>query len=240
MAAKKIGYEGAGPLGVVFAALVSNNYWCQQGWEIDDNPVGTGFEIFWMIFEPILFGLTGTVVKLNELDPSIVSYGIAIISAGVILRILATVGIAFGDNLNMKEKLFVALSWMAKAIVQAALGPVFLKRLEENPDATEEEIRWAKTMSMICVLSIILTAPLGALLIAVTGTKLLTKTAPLQESHLRRGSGWTRRPSLYDLSIKDADEEDRIRNPELRIDKQTMANTSQNQGRPLPIYTVEE
>lgn len=76
---------------------------------------------------------------------------------------------------------------MAKAIVQAALGPVFLKRLEENPDATEEEIRWAKTMSMICVLSIILTAPLGALLIAVTGTKLLTKTAPLQESHLRRG-----------------------------------------------------
>lgn len=28
---EKIGYEGAGPLGVVFAALVSNNYWCQQG-----------------------------------------------------------------------------------------------------------------------------------------------------------------------------------------------------------------
>lgn len=129
---------------------------------------------------------------------------------------------------------------MAKAIVQAALGPVFLKRLEEEHHSTDEEKQWAKTMSMICVLSIILTAPLGALLIAVTGSRLLTKTAPLEESHLRRGSGWTRRPSLYDLSIKADDEEDRIKNPELRVDKQTTDNTNSNQGRPLPIYTVEE
>lgn len=28
---EKIGYEGAGPLGVVFAALVANHYWIQQG-----------------------------------------------------------------------------------------------------------------------------------------------------------------------------------------------------------------
>lgn len=28
---EKIGYEGAGPLGVIFAALVGNYYWCQQG-----------------------------------------------------------------------------------------------------------------------------------------------------------------------------------------------------------------
>lgn len=26
-----IGYDGAGPLGVVFAAIVSNYYWCRQG-----------------------------------------------------------------------------------------------------------------------------------------------------------------------------------------------------------------
>lgn len=28
---EEIGYEGAGPLGAVFAALVSNYYWLQQG-----------------------------------------------------------------------------------------------------------------------------------------------------------------------------------------------------------------
>lgn len=69
---------------------------------------------------------------------------------------------------------------MAKAIVQAALGPVFLKRLEENPNASSEEKRLAEIISMICVLSIILTAPIGALLISVSGTRLLTKTRPLQ------------------------------------------------------------
>lgn len=31
---EKIGYEGAGPLAVVFAALVSNYFWCKQGFSI--------------------------------------------------------------------------------------------------------------------------------------------------------------------------------------------------------------
>lgn len=87
------------------------------------------------------------------------------------------------ENLTLLYELsqvFVSLSWMAKAIVQAALGPVFLKRLHENPDATDDDKRLAEIMSMICVLSIILTAPIGALLISITGTKLLTKTKPLQ------------------------------------------------------------
>lgn len=99
-----IGFEGAGPLGVVFAAFVSNYFWCQQGWEIEDNPVSTAFEIFWMIFEPILFGITGAAVKIDELDPHIVSVGVAILIAGVVLRILVTSAIAIGDKLNMKEK----------------------------------------------------------------------------------------------------------------------------------------
>lgn len=66
------------------------------------------------------------------------------------------------------------MSWMAKATVQAALGPVALKHLGKN--ASEEDKHYAETVLMICVLSIILTAPLGAILISITGTKLLTKT----------------------------------------------------------------
>ena len=60
-----IGFEGAGPLAVVFAAFTSSYYWCKQGWDLEDNPVATAFEIFWMIFEPILFGITGATVKVN-------------------------------------------------------------------------------------------------------------------------------------------------------------------------------
>lgn len=77
-------------------------------------------------------------------------------------------------------KVFVAFSWMAKATVQAALGPVALRKLSENPDATEEQKKYAQTVQMICILSIILTAPLGAVIISISGPRLLTKTTQPQ------------------------------------------------------------
>lgn len=101
---EKIGYEGAGPLGVVFAAFISNYFWCKEGWEVEDNPVGTAFEIFWMFFEPALFGITGAAVKINELDSHVVTTGVSILVVCGIVRICSTSLIAFGDNLNTKEK----------------------------------------------------------------------------------------------------------------------------------------
>lgn len=68
---------------------------------------------------------------------------------------------------------------MAKATVQAALGPVALKRLGEDSNSSEEDHKYAEIVLMICVLSIVLTAPIGAILISVSGTKLLTKTKQL-------------------------------------------------------------
>lgn len=97
-------FEGAGPLAVVFGAFTANYFWIKQGYEFEDNPVTTGFQIFWMIFEPILFGLTGSTVKISELDPQIVGYGVATLVAGIVIRVFVTAGIAFGDRLNIKEK----------------------------------------------------------------------------------------------------------------------------------------
>ncbi|CAO1308366.1 unnamed protein product [Diamesa serratosioi] len=226
-------FEGAGPLAVVFAAFSSSYYWCKQGWELEDNPVATAFEIFWMIFEPILFGITGASVKIAELDPHVVSMGLVILSSGVILRILATISIAFGDKLNVKEKIFVSLSWMAKATVQAALGPVALKHLT----ADDPQRKYAEIVLMICILSIVLTAPMGAILISITGQKLLTKTTQPQITE-----GWRRshRPSLRDISIIDEEEEkDEIeRDPEMGPDKNTLANTQSNLRIQPPTFTI--
>lgn len=66
---------------------------------------------------------------------------------------------------------------MAKATVQAALGPVAIKRLTSNN--TEEERHYADIILMVCILSIVVTAPIGAILISITGTRLLTKTKQL-------------------------------------------------------------
>ena len=65
---------------------------------------------------------------------------------------------------------------MAKATVQAALGPVALKHLS----ADDPQRKYAEIVLMLCVLSIVLTAPMGAILISITGKKLLTKTTQPQ------------------------------------------------------------
>lgn len=81
-----------------------NYFWCKEGWEIEHNPVGIAFEILWMFFEPALFGVTGAAVKINELDEHVVTIGVGILITTGIVRILSTIIIAFGDNLNLKEK----------------------------------------------------------------------------------------------------------------------------------------
>lgn len=72
--------------------------------------------------------------------------------------------------------MFTAIAVSAKATVQAALGPVALKHL----DSDDPDRRYAEIVLMVCILSIVLTAPTGAILISLTGTKLLSKTTQPQ------------------------------------------------------------
>ncbi|XP_047365127.1 uncharacterized protein LOC124955166 isoform X2 [Vespa velutina] len=167
--------------------------------EKGDNPVATSFEIFWMIFEPILFGITGTQISIAELKGKTVYLGISCLIAGIVIRIIVTIFVGIRSKLNTKEKVFIALSWMAKATVQAALGPVTLD--EVNRD-NAEQVEYANTVLTLCVLSILLTAPTGAIIISLSGPKLLTKTTTPSAPP----DAWkTRRPSIRDISIINED-----------------------------------
>ncbi|XP_011647991.1 sodium/hydrogen exchanger 9B2, partial [Pogonomyrmex barbatus] len=190
---------GAGPLAVVAAAFVSCYFWQQEGWEVDDNPVATSFEIFWMIFEPILFGVTGTQIKISELEGKTVYLGLACLVTGIVIRIVVTILVGIGSKLNLKEKVFIAFAWMSKATVQAALGPVTLDEVNKDD---QQQVEYAETLLMMCVLSVLLTAPTGAIIISLGGPKLLTKTtAPVSPPEAWK----TRRPSIRDISIINED-----------------------------------
>ncbi|EFN71977.1 Mitochondrial sodium/hydrogen exchanger NHA2 [Camponotus floridanus] len=190
---------GAGPLAVVAAAFVSCYFWQQQGWEVDDNPVATSFEIFWMIFEPILFGVTGAQITISELEGKIVYLSLGCLVAGIVIRIGATMVCGIGSNLNLKEKVFISLSLMVKATVQAALGPV---TLDEVNKGNQREVEYAEMILMLCVLSVLLTAPAGAIIITLSGPKLLTKTS----TPIALPEAWkSRRPSMRDISIINED-----------------------------------
>lgn len=58
--------------------------------------------------------------QINELDGAIVSLGVGCLVTGILIRIVCTVIVAIRCRLNLKEKFFVALSWMSKATVQVS------------------------------------------------------------------------------------------------------------------------
>ncbi|XP_047544389.1 sodium/hydrogen exchanger 9B2-like isoform X2 [Vanessa atalanta] len=206
LGSEEIGWGGGGPLAVIAFAFVACKEWVEQGWELDDNPVATAFEIFWMFFEPMLFAITGAQVVIADLPPHLVLVGGGIIITCIVVRALLTSVSAVRSNLNMKEKIFVGLAWMAKATVQAALAPVALdevRKMSLDDETMTELTNYAEIIITVCIMSIVITAPLGAIVITITGPRLLSKTTkpPVLE-------GWRRshRPSIRDISIIDEEE----------------------------------
>ncbi|KAJ8929708.1 hypothetical protein NQ314_017582 [Rhamnusium bicolor] len=169
-----LGYGGAGPLGCVAAAFVALVFWSKQGWDVEDNPAATAFDIFWMIFQPILFGVTGARVKLNDLDGGVVSIGVGVLVAGVIIRMIATVLVGVRCGLNLKEKIFVSICWMCKGMVQAALGPVALTLVAPH---TAEHV-YAEKFLTTSILSIIVTAPRRSTFNNFTGSPSFNQSKP--------------------------------------------------------------
>ncbi|XP_034825151.1 sodium/hydrogen exchanger 9B2-like isoform X2 [Maniola hyperantus] len=207
LGSEEIGWGGAGPLAVIAFAYVACKEWVEQGWDLEDNPAATAFEIFWMFFEPMLFAVTGAQVVIADLAPHLVLVGCGIIVTCMVLRAVLTSCCAVRSNLNMREKIFVGLAWMAKATVQAALAPVALDEVSKMTGVDDEHLavlrNYADIVITICIMSIVITAPLGAIVITITGPRLLSKTSkpPVLE-------GWRRshRPSIRDISIIDEEE----------------------------------
>jgi NhaP-type Na+/H+ or K+/H+ antiporter len=85
------------------------------------------------------------------------------------------VGISLlGSELTLKEKMFCMIAYWPKATVQAAMGAVPLTMiLGGNINSLSEDI--GQVILAMAVLSIVVTAPLGAIGIKLTGPKLLKK-----------------------------------------------------------------
>lgn len=60
-------------------------------------------------------------LQIADLELHLVLVGGGILVGCMILRAVLTSSIAVRSNLNMKEKIFVGLSWMAKATVQVII-----------------------------------------------------------------------------------------------------------------------
>ncbi|MEC9485390.1 MAG: cation:proton antiporter [Candidatus Izemoplasma sp.] len=118
----------------------------------------------WVFAELVLFVLVGAAVNLS-LAFSAGLLAIVLLVFSLMSRLLG-VGIALTHtDLNYEERLFSGIAFLPKATVQAAIGAIPLSLGVPNGDL----------ILAIAVLSIIITAPLGALGIDITKDSLLQK-----------------------------------------------------------------
>ena len=151
-------------------AFVASMQWRKEGWG-DHNPVSKTFQRMWIILQPVIFALIGTEIQIDKINLETLGYSILVLLLALVVRMIGTYIAVLGAGLNTKEKIFMAFAWMPKATVQAALGPIFLDnamkygRVEWQPMGEE--------ILTLAVLSILITAPLGAISILAFGPKLL-------------------------------------------------------------------
>ncbi|XP_035506698.2 sodium/hydrogen exchanger 9B2 isoform X2 [Scophthalmus maximus] len=163
-----IGFAGAGGLCTLVLAFLA-----ALGWKTDKAPVAAMVGQSWDVFQPLLFGLIGAEITISTLSPNTVGLGLACISIGLVIRLLVTFGLVHFGGFNLKEKLFIAVAWLPKATVQAAIGSKALDMAREKGD--DAMIKFGLDVLTLAVLAILTTAPIGALGIGLAGPRLLAR-----------------------------------------------------------------
>ncbi|XP_076150101.1 sodium/hydrogen exchanger 9B2 isoform X1 [Alosa pseudoharengus] len=162
------GFPGSGGLCTLVLAFVAG-----VGWKESKVPVEEIVGRAWDIFQPLLFGLIGAEMTFSELDGHTVGLGIAALIIALAIRLLFTFVMVMCAGFNFKEKIFIAIAWMPKATVQAAIGSTALDMARKKQDAELE--KYGMDVLTVAVLSILITAPIGAILIGLMGPYLLQK-----------------------------------------------------------------
>ncbi|RXG52054.1 Mitochondrial sodium/hydrogen exchanger 9B2, partial [Armadillidium vulgare] len=138
---KGIDFGGAGALGCLCVAFIAGYGWRREGRVGNKKPVSEYFNFVWILLQPMLFGLIGTEIRVGDLHPATVGWGVVTLIIGLTLRVIVSFFAVLGGGLTLKERCFVTLAWLPKATVQVLT---------------------------IAVLVILITAPVGAVAIMLS------------------------------------------------------------------------
>jgi NhaP-type Na+/H+ or K+/H+ antiporter len=122
------------------------------------------FSKMWVLAELLLFVLVGATVNIRYAATAGVSV-IALIFLALLIRICGVIVCVIKTPLNKKERLFCAMAYLPKATVQAAIGSIPLT----------QGVASGSIILTVAVIAILITAPLGGLLINISYKKLLER-----------------------------------------------------------------
>jgi len=138
------------------------------------NRLALKFNKIWILAEVLLFVLIGSQVKLEKLSASMIGVGLAILAVGLTARSIGVWVSLLRSELNPKERLFCVISYLPKATVQAAIGAVPLGMVLDGK-MESMTIASGELILAMAVLSIIVTAPIGAIGIKFAGPRFLKR-----------------------------------------------------------------
>lgn len=127
----------------------------------------------WKFIKPVSFALIGKELDFSVLDSTTVWQGVVVLLLGLIVRILIAYLSTSGGEFSWRERAYITLSSVPKATVQATIGPIALDLARQR--SNEEEVKFANSVLICSVLVIILTAPLGAILMDKLAPRWLKK-----------------------------------------------------------------
>ena len=129
---------------------------------------------FWIILQYLLFGTVGGALKLSTIKVGYLGYGIIIILVGLLMRVATTFFISVSKKYTIKERILFAISWIPKATVPAALSSVVLREAKDR-GLPPQYIEYGEIIQTTAIISILIAAPLGVILLNALGHRLLTK-----------------------------------------------------------------
>ncbi|XP_061441509.1 sodium/hydrogen exchanger 9B2-like [Rhineura floridana] len=169
LGSKYVGLPGSGGLCTIVLAFLGGLRWSDEKRAVEEIVA-----IAWQIFQPFLFGLIGAEISVVSLGPKMVGFCLATMGSALLVRVTATFLLVTASGFDFKEKVFIALAWIPKATVQAAIGSIALDTARELQNHELEQ--YGLTILTIAFLAILFTAPTGALIIGLAGPCLLHKT----------------------------------------------------------------
>jgi NhaP-type Na+/H+ or K+/H+ antiporter len=154
--------EGIIPIATLLGIMVIG-FVIQERYSVLGKRLSSKFNKIWVFAELMLFVLIGAEVNIQLAFESGL-LGLIIIAVGLTARSVGVLISLMGTELNLKERGFCVLAYTPKATVQAAIGAIPLAA----------GVASGELILALAVLSIVVTAPLGAAAIKTAGRHWLS------------------------------------------------------------------
>ena len=149
-------------LAIIVMALMVGIFHKEEAKEIQASYNG-----LWQGFEILLFALVGIAVDVHYAFSKEGAIIVGLVFIALLFRSLGVVCCVVATKFTWKEKLYIVISYLPKATVQASIGGI----------ALTEGLACGTLVLTAAVVSILITAPLGAILMDGLKTKLLANEA---------------------------------------------------------------